>query len=188
MSDWEPRCDRIQTSTNLGESKPVELLRVCTKVKQSRIWALFLFLFQNQSRDVGALEHVHHTDLFFLTTVKQTGSEFVPDLAELLPSLVVLICMATLATRAEVFASPATLHIYTGPGKRFHSSHLLLCVPTARLREQSSFNELLTKCWGWEWKAIYGAYSVLWPFLNAAVSTTCHRAFWWWELSYLFYG
>lgn len=97
---------------------------------------------------MSALKHVHDTDLFFLTTVKQTGWELLPDLAELLPSLVVLICMATLATQAEVFASPATLHIYTGLGKRFHSSYLLFCVPTARLREQSSFNELLTKCWG----------------------------------------
>lgn len=47
-----------------------------------------LFFPQNENRNVSALKHVHDTDLFFLTTVKRTGLELVPNSAEQPPSLV----------------------------------------------------------------------------------------------------
>lgn len=46
------------------------------------------YFLRKQNRNVSALKHVHDTDLFFLTTVKRTSLELVPNLAELLPSLV----------------------------------------------------------------------------------------------------
>lgn len=84
------------------------------------------FFSQKQNKNVSALKHVHDTDLFFLTTVKRTGLELVPNLAELLPSLVCWFVWQHWQPKRR-FTLTATLHIYTRPGKRFQLPPVLLC-------------------------------------------------------------
>lgn len=168
---------------NLEELKPVMLFRVCTKVNQSRIWPFFFF-FQNQNTNVSALKNFHDTGLFIWATAKWTGLELVPNLAKLLPSLACWFVWQHWQAKRR-FTLPGMLHMDTGLGSGSHSLPVC-CVTTASLRERLSFNELVVKGLGWDLKAIFGEYGVLWPFISTAV--TCQGPLWWWELSYLFSG
>lgn len=82
MSDLELCCDHIQTGVNLEGSESVDLHQSKTEQNPNRI------LCKNETENVRVPRHVCDTDLFFLTTVKRRSLELVPDLAELLPSLV----------------------------------------------------------------------------------------------------
>ena len=109
-----------------GRIKPSRVTLGLHQSKSEQNLAFFFFFLQKQNRNVSALQHVHDTDLFFLTTMKWTGLEPVPNLAELLPSLLCWFVWQHWQPKRR-FTLTATLHIYTRPGKWFQLPPVLLC-------------------------------------------------------------